>query len=230
LRHVTSSRSPSAYPTICRVRRQSASHTQTLLAFFATKDQSSSSSKTYALGSCGSGSIKVVRSGGSCWAFFQPFNHRTPRYTKNTLDATQTGAFLIGTENFFASFGRIRGELRMVAALAATAATEVLLFAVWCHSIFDKGRMPTMTAGRLLGGHVSSLSCIRFLTMIPCHSTSYHYPRLNSAGVRYPRLLCGRSSLCSRRYAPHTTRASATVWNAYRFRHSSRTVPLNRSS
>src|SRR5689334_16277557 len=112
---------------------------------------------------------------GAAGLFFQPFNHRTPRYTKNTLDATQTGPFLIGTENFFASFGRIPRELRMLAALAAAGAAEVLLFAIWCHSIFDKGRLPTMTACWGLGMHVSSLSGVRFMTMIPCHSTPHHY-------------------------------------------------------
>ena len=55
----------------------------------------------------------------------------------------------------------------MFATLTAAGATEVLLFAIWCYSIFNKGRMSTMTAYWSLGIHVSSLSCIS----LPDHDT-----------------------------------------------------------
>src|SRR5579863_9768107 len=54
--------------------------------------------------------------------------------------------------------------------------------------------------------------------------------RANSSGVRYPRLLCGRSSLYSRRHTAILSRASNRFPNQLTFKHSSRIRPLKLST
>src|SRR6266403_1636364 len=54
--------------------------------------------------------------------------------------------------------------------------------------------------------------------------------RANSRGVRYPKLLCGRSSLYSSFHAPIFARASNKLPNQLAFRHSSRNFPWKLST
>jgi hypothetical protein len=52
----------------------------------------------------------------------------------------------------------------------------------------------------------------------------------NSLGVRYPKLLCGRSSLYSLRHAVIFLRASNKFWNQLTAKHSSRSRPWKLST
>jgi hypothetical protein len=77
---------------------------------------------------------RLVR--GTAGLFFKPTNDGTPRNAEGSFKSTQTTALLIGPKNFFPSFGRIAGWLRIVTTLASTCAATIFLLAVWRDSIF----------------------------------------------------------------------------------------------
>lgn len=76
---------------------------------------------------------RLVR--GTVGLFFQPPNDSTPRNAECSFKSTQATALLIGPKNFFPSFGRIAGRLRIVTTLASTCAATIFLLAVWRDSI-----------------------------------------------------------------------------------------------
>src|SRR5262249_18059103 len=80
--------------------------------------------------------------------FFKPTNDGTPRNTERSFKSTQATALLIGPKNLFAPFGRISGQLRIIATLASTCAAAIFLLAVWRNSILVQSRIATMTARR----------------------------------------------------------------------------------
>jgi hypothetical protein len=80
--------------------------------------------------------------------FFKPTDDRTPCNTERSFKSTEATALLIGAKNFFPSFSRIAGRLRIVTTLASTGATTIFLLAVWRDSIFVEGLIATMTAYR----------------------------------------------------------------------------------
>jgi len=83
---------------------------------------------------------------GTVVLFFKPPNDSTPRDTERSFQSTQATALLIGPKNLVPSFGRVSGQLRVVATLASTGAAAIFLLAIWRDSVLAQSRIATMTA------------------------------------------------------------------------------------
>ena len=96
--------------------------------------------------------------------FFKPPNDGTPRNAERSFKSAQATALLIGPKNFFPSFGRIAGRLRIVTTLASTCAATIFLLAVWRDSVLVQRCIAAVTAYRRCCVHgVNPFSS-------PCHA------------------------------------------------------------